>query len=236
MFSHLILTCIICFSYFLESIFGFGGALIALVGLGFFYDFKEIIPIVLYAGIVSSIIIILTDRKNFAKDVFKVNFLPIFLGLIVGVFIFYFASALILMNIYAFFLLYNSLKNLYKGEFILSKFNKKIYLFIGGIIHGIFGTGGPVILLAIKDEFRNKSELRITMSHYFLILNILKIFQLYFFTEFPIIEIFAKWWLILPLSISIFIGYKIHVKISESLFKYVISFLLLIASIIFIVK
>ena len=59
--------------FFVESIVGFGGGLIAYAILGFFIDLKIMILAGLYIGTISSTYIAYTDFKSFDKKIFPWN-------------------------------------------------------------------------------------------------------------------------------------------------------------------
>lgn len=229
--SLTVVSIIVCLSYLIESIFGFGGTVIALAALGIFYDFKEMIPLAIYASLISSSVIILSDYKSIDLTVLKKIFPFVAVGTIAGAAIFYVTSGEVLMRLFAAFIIYNSYRTLFSKPLHFTTLFKRILLFLGGIVHGMFGTGGPIILMAIKDSFYGKSNLRASMAVVFLVFNILRISHLYFFTDFPMGTIFEMWWLVFPLTLSILIGYKIHLSVSEKVFSKGLSILLLIVAI-----
>lgn len=234
--SFTLVTVVICFSYLVESVFGFGGTIIALSILGFFFDFKEVIPLVIYASVISSSVICVSDPKSINIKILKRIFPYICLGTLMGVCVFYVIPSELLLKIFALFILYNSLKSLLAEKLIANKAIKNFILVLSGVMQGIFGTGGPMALVALKGDFASKSELRATMAVFFIVLNIIRVTQLYFFTDFPVMEIFQIWWLIVPLSISILLGYKIHLSVNEKVFNKALSVLLLFTAIIFLIK
>jgi uncharacterized membrane protein YfcA len=59
------------FGFFVESIVGFGGGLIAYSILGFFLDLKAMILAGLYISTCASAYIAYTDLKSFDKKIFK---------------------------------------------------------------------------------------------------------------------------------------------------------------------
>ena len=69
----ILITIFFCLGFFIESIIGFGGGLIAYAILGFFMDIKQMILSGLYIGTCSSAYIIVTDHKSFSKKIFFKN-------------------------------------------------------------------------------------------------------------------------------------------------------------------
>lgn len=217
--------------FFIESIIGFGGGLIAYCILGFFLDLKSMIIAGLYIGSCSSAYIAFGDLKSFDKKIFK-SLIPLSLaGTIVGAFMFSKFSTEILSSIFGGLLVFLAIKTVFFDKFTLPKFMKKKLIFIGGISHGAFGIGGPFIVNAIKDDFKNKSSLRTTMAVFFVAFNMARIFQL--LAEGEIKEEFFTqiWWTIIPVFIAIKLGHKIHLTISEEIFKKLIAVMTVFAGI-----
>ena len=103
-------------------------------------------------------------------------------------------------------------------------------------MQGIYGVGGPFTILAIQNDFSSKSNLRSSMAVYFIFFNIIRMTQFQIQGIFTFTQIFSFWWLIFPLSLAIFLGYKLHLKIPEESFKKAIHIILLIAGISFLFK
>ena len=57
-------------------------------------------------------------------------------------------------------------------------------ILMGGIMQGIYGTGGPFTVLAVKNKFKDKRNLRITMAYFFLIANGIRALLLEYYGKF----------------------------------------------------
>jgi uncharacterized membrane protein YfcA len=222
--------------FFFESIFGFGGGLIAYFFLGFFIDIKEMIMAGLYVATLASSYIAFSSRKYINFKII-INLMPVAIfGSIFGVFSFNFFSTQFLSLIFAFLLLFLSFKNFFQKNNLISQKTKNILLVTGSISQGIYGIGGPFIINAIKDKFANKHMLRANMAVYFLFCNIIRIIHLLVTKNLPFEFITNISWIIIPVFISIFFGYFIHMKIKDEYFKKGIGIITLIASLNFFYK
>lgn len=238
-----------CFAigFFFESIFGFGGGIIAYSILSFFIDLKTAIVLGFYVGTLSSLIIILTSYQHFEKKIFNKTIAISIFGSTVGVFCFVYFPVKILSIIFGILLIFIALKNLFlerkidpieNQELRNKKFSflKIKLIFIGAVAQGAFGTGGPFVVNALKYHFANKSSLRTTMSAYFLFCNILRLPILIYKDEFNF-DFFKKiYWIIIPVFIAIYLGHKVHLKIKPQHFKIGIGIITLIAGIKFLFK
>lgn len=222
--------------FFIESIIGTGGGLIAYAILGFFMPIKEMILSGLYIGTCSSAYITYTDHKAFNKKLF-LSILPICLvGTICGVLIFSKLDAKILSLTLGILLVLIALRSIFLANKTLPKIFRNKLLFIGGISHGAFGIGGPFVISALQNEFKNKSELRTTMAVYFTTFNLVRVVQLVIQGDFNFDFISKIWWVIIPIFAAIKLGHKVHLKISEEFLRKSILFITLGAGIKFLLK
>lgn len=224
------------FGFFVESIIGFGGGLIAYSILGFVMDLKDMIMAGLYIGTCSSAYIAYTDLKSFDKKIFK-SLIPISLaGTIIGVFIFSKFSSEILSLGFGLLLILLAAKTMFFDHVVLPKIFKNKLLLIGGISQGAFGVGGPFVVNALKKDFKNKSALRTTMAVFFMIFNFVRITQLALQNQIRP-EFFASiWWVIIPIFITIKLGHLVHLKISEEFFIKLVAIMTCLAGIKFLSK
>ncbi len=132
--------------FFIESIIGFGGGLIAYSFLGFFIDFKMMILAGLYIGTLSSAYIISTDYKSFDKKTFKSAILLSLVGTIIGVIFFTKFSSAILTKLFAFLLIILSIKILFFDKYII---NIELYK---GIIAYMSNIGMTISLHALDPN------------------------------------------------------------------------------------
>lgn len=228
--------------FFFESIFGFGGGIIAYSILSFFVDIKTAIISGFYVGTLSSLYIVASSYQHFEKKIFLKLILISTIGSVFGVICFIYLPVKILSLIFGLLLIFIALKNLFleknldhntQLELQKKKFNflKLKLILIGGISQGAFGTGGPFVVNALKCDFANKSSLRTTMASYFLFCNILRMPFLLYKDEFSLTFFKEIWWIIIPVFIAIFLGHKVHLKIKPQQFKIGIGLITLIAGV-----
>ncbi len=222
--------------FFVESIVGFGGGLIAYSILGFFMDIKEMILVGLYIGTCSSAYIAYTDFQSFDKKTFK-SIIPItFVATIIGVLIFSRVPEQILSLAFALLLMALAIKIMFFEKYIFPKFFRNQLLFVGGVSQGAFGIGGPFVVNALKNDFKNKSALRTTMAVFFVVFNLIRVAQLSLEGQIDP-EFFMKiWWTVIPAFVAIKFGHLVHLKISENFFKKLISLMTIFAAIKFFIK
>lgn len=236
LYAPLIISLFFSIGFFFESIFGFGGGLIAYSFLGFFFAIKEIILVGLYIGTLSSAYIAFGSRKHFEVKIF-IKMIPLaLLGSIIGVYGFMYFSAEKLSLFFGLILFFLAIKMIFFDQYKFPKLLKNKFLLIGGISQGAFGVGGPFIVSVIKNDFKSKSSLRATMAVYFVFCNVLRIVQMYFADKLEINFFVTISWTIIPVFVAIYFGHLVHLKIKEDIFKKGVSIMILLASINFIYK
>ncbi len=222
--------------FFVESIAGFGSAFIAYPTLGLFIDIKELILIGLYVGTCASSYIIASSFKSFASKIF-LSSLPIcIIGTIIGVLVFSKSSSQFLLILFGITLIILSIKMIFFDKIKFPKSFKVTLLLIGGIAQGIFGMGGAFLIAALQSDFKNKSQLRATMAAFFVTFNLIIFTQLYISDQLLNLKFGEIWWVSIPTFVAIYLGHKVHLKISEKTFKRIIATITTIAGIYFLFK
>jgi uncharacterized membrane protein YfcA len=236
MFAATLIAISFSLGFFVESIIGFGGALIAYSILGFFLDFKEMILSGLYIGTLASAKIIYTDHKSFDKKIFKSAIPLCVVGTIFGAFLFSKLSADFLSLIFGILLIALAIKILFFDKYIFPKIFKSKLVLIGGIAQGAFGTGGPFWVNALQKDFKNKSNLRTTLAVFFVSFNLIRVLQYSLQGQLKLNFFSDIWWTIIPVFVAIRIGHLVHLKISEDIFKKGIAIMTILAGLKFLSK
>lgn len=157
------------------------------------------------------------------------------IGLPVGMMLFKALDPVILKKMLGVFIVLSAAMQLTK-IFVTSSNSKSLpsffsycFLFFGGIIHGAFAAGGPLIVLYSTKKIADKGQFRATMVMLWTTLNTILMVQ-YFFERKITGKIVADLAFLLPFLMGgIIVGELIHTKVSEELFKKIIfSSLLLI--------
>jgi len=191
------------------------------------------IVLTLFLAMTSSLCIFLSDYKKFNYTIFIEVFFAAVPGILLGALFLKNFDSRVILKIFSVFLIFYSLWSLLNLPFLVSRIFKPIINFLGGILVGLFGTGGPLFLVAMRERFKDKSELRTTIAAIFLICGIFRIPTYYYQGLLDFSRVYKFWPIILPFITTIILGKKVHVRISEKLFQTGISVLLLIAGVSF---
>ena len=98
-----------------------------------------------------------------------------------------------------------------------------------GVVHGIYATGGPLLVYAIGKEGLNKGEFRTTLCAVWLVLNIVLLSAYAVEGRYDADNLLSLAALLPAVPVGIFIGEKLHSRVPETTFKAAI-FLLLVGA------
>ena len=104
-----------------------------------------------------------------------------------------------------------------------------LLLALGGIAHGLFGTGGPMIVYVVRRRLPDKRAFRSTLAVLWLVLNTALLINfasahLYGHTTYEVLGVIA-----LAIVPGLFIGERVHHKLDASKFERVVWVVLLLA-------
>ncbi|MFN8576492.1 MAG: sulfite exporter TauE/SafE family protein [Candidatus Sericytochromatia bacterium] len=235
--KEIYLALIVLLANIVEAISGFGSVIIAVTLGANLYDIDKLISILLPISLCLSTYIVTKHHKFIRFNFIMKEILPFMTsGLIVGLIILNYFPVSSLKNIYGVLVLILSIKELY---FMLVHKNKErkelpslisaISIFLAGIVHGLYASGGPLLVYGLSSKKLDKDVFRVTLSTIWLIFN-LTLFIVYLFTNRVSIEnLKISAFLIPTLILGIYVGEKVHHKINERVFRISVFSILLIA-------
>ncbi len=214
----------------IQGITGFAGTVLAMPPSILLEGINVAKPILNILGLLASVWIVIISYKDLNKKEFIKVMGIMFLGLLAGIYIYSKLPVPILLKIYAVFVILIALKGLLvKKEVELQEWILNSIVFAAGIIHGMFVSGGPLLIIYAAQKFREKSEFRATVSSVWIILNSYLAFDHWKAGLFTSETITKLWWGIIPLLVGMFIGNILHKKMSQKTFL-LITYILLIIS------
>lgn len=217
----------------IQVITGFAGTLLAMPTSIFLIGLDESKVILNLITLITCIFIAYRNRKYINYYVLKKVIIYMGIGMILGIFICNIINVNILLYVYGIIIILIGIKNLFfKKEVILKDKIINIILILAGVIHGMFISGGSLLVVYMAYKLKNKDEFRATMSSIWIILNLLMLItQAYLgIINEKLIVITAI--ALIPAALGIIIGGKISKKISKLTFMKVTYTLLLISGLV----
>ena len=219
MINFSVIAFIASIAYAIESIFGFGGTIIFLGISGLFYDFNSLLKLAMIVALASGLAVLIQSYKHLSwKHLMQILIYTI-PGAIFGTYLITFFSSDLLIKFFALILIIYGCFNLFFPNLIIPNYLKRGLLILGGIIQGIYTIGGPFVLMGYKDNFSSKQELRSTMAGYFFTINSIRAIFFMMLGESYVDIIFSYYPIAILVMVSVWLGYFIHKKIPEILFR-----------------
>ncbi len=230
----------ILLAFTLEAITGFGSIVIAL-SLGIlFLPLDTVLPILVCLSIPMSSMLAFKNRQHIDVPLlFKVIFPSMLLGTLSGYFIKPLIDESLLKQIFGVVLLWFATRELWRLYHKTVKPKRarwltRLLIYSAGISHGLFASGGPLLVYGLAGEKISKAAFRATLSVVWVSMNV------FLLTAFildgrlqPVLNYVAMY---LPLLfVAVKLGNYLHHKLSEQHFRVGIYSLLLMTGIILIV-
>lgn len=105
----------------------------------------------------------------------------------------------------------------------------RFFLLGGGIIHGLFGSGGPMIVYVLSRDFSDRGKMRATLAALWLILNGLLIINYVSLGRITTDTLWDSAKLLPALFFGLFLGDWLHHRLAERLFRWLVYLVLLLA-------
>ncbi|RHX83089.1 sulfite exporter TauE/SafE family protein [Leptospira stimsonii] len=235
----ILLGLIIFLCYTIETITGFGSIVIAVTFGSFLFPIPELLPVLAPLNIILGVYIVSRYYKKIDPALLFGKILPgMVLGFLLGYGIFLQLTNTYLKSAFGIFIILVSFRELIfrlipklGGIKPHSTWWMLVCTIAAGVMHGIYASGGPILVYALSGLRKGKAEFRVTLSCVWLILNS-TLSVLYFFKGLynaKNLEMLSYYWILIPLGIIT--GEKLHHVIPEEKFKIVVYGLLLFAGI-----
>ena len=176
MSSYFLLGWVVLITHFLEGITGFGCTVLALPFAILLVGTKQAVPVLLFLALLLAAYIVAIDWKRIVWREFLKIVCFVGLGLPVGIFAFGHLNETARRYILGVFMIAVAARGLLSyvvrlNENRLPGWALNGLLVAGGFIHGVFSSGGPLVVIYAKKVLPDKSNFRATISMLWLSLN-----------------------------------------------------------------
>lgn len=217
--ASFLLPAIAMAAYFFESVFGFGGTVIFLGLSGLFFDFREMVQVSMVVSATCSAAILVQTWRHFNRT----HYLRILMFsapfVVLGTWLIGALQSIWLLKCFAVLLITYGLQGLLAPKFTPPRSVTYFFVMLGGLIQGVFTTGGPFILMGYRRFFANKTGLKATMAAFFLTANLWRMGQTVTDGTTTVDQLASSLWLAIPVIIGVWLGHMVHVKLPEYLFQ-----------------
>lgn len=230
--KNYIFLLIIFITNIIQAITGFAGTLLAMPPSILLMGIDDAKFILNFVTLVSCIIIVWQNKKAVNLNVLKKIVVYMIIGMAIGGGILRVVKIDILMYIYGLIIIIIAFMNLKGKQIDLSHPVKAVCILIcAGIIHGMFLSGGALLVVYLAFLISDKDEFRATIASVWIVMNLLFLIadvgkigidlQLFIFAGISC----------LPAYLGILLGNKFHNRVSKEFFMKLTYGLLFLAGI-----
>jgi uncharacterized protein len=214
----------ILLSYTLEAMTGFGSIVIALSLGALFIPIPELLAILVPLNIALSGYLVATQRAHIQWSLLLRVIAPLMLlGTLAGTWLRPILGDRTLASLFALLIMVFGARELCKSlrgrpEQPHPRWRHQLLIGGAGLTHGLFASGGPLLVFALAGQSLNKAQLRATLLTVWLTLN--SLLTGIFLWQGALHSAWPKIALYLPLLIlGLVMGERLHHQVSEVLFK-----------------
>lgn len=232
MLNEILFQIVLFLSNTMQTITGFAGTLLAmpfsirLVGIG---QAKAVLNIF---TLIACLVISVQNRAYIRYGILAKMLAGMLVGMAVGVGLFRVVPLDILLKLYALLIIAVALKKMFiKKEIPLPPALMLFVLFAAGIIHGMFLSGGALLVVYAVTVLKDKQEFRATIAPVWVVLNLMLVFSHYregYYTAECLTSVALS---MIALTASIFVGNMLYKHINSEQFLRITYVLLLISGV-----
>jgi hypothetical protein len=231
-------------SYFSATLSGFGGVIIALTLGAHLYPIQWMLPVLLPLTFLANLYIFIRHRRYIDKPVLFTKILPFMAaGLAAGFSLFTLLRGDLLRTLFGLMVILVSVREMVqllggKGQdqAPLPAWMSNTTVFAAGVIHGIYASGGPLLVYAANRLNLPKSVFRSTLSVVWLIMNIFLTGAYAASGRIDVHTLAASAYLLPSLAAGVVAGELLHRRIPERSFKVVVFSLLILSGVVITVR
>ncbi|WP_199736783.1 MULTISPECIES: sulfite exporter TauE/SafE family protein [unclassified Flavobacterium] len=233
----LLLTIGIFTGFFIQTMIGFGGALIALPFLLLVMPLSEAVSYLSIFYLVSSPIYVYKEWEHIDKSLLKKIAFSSFFGVLTGIVVLVYGKPLILkqaLGVFIILFVLNSLR--VKKKVVILKKTKHFLGFLGGFFSGLFSTGGPLYVIIVQNETNDIKTFRATMFGTLGLVTLMRMPVLVLGGVITMNQIYNSLYVVPFLILALFLGKKVYLKLNEALIKRIILGLLFLSGVLLVFK
>ena len=235
--TSVIMVLVVGLGFFVQTITGFAGGLIAFPIFLLVTDLHEATAILSIFFFAYSVILLYKNWEFVNRKIIARVALGTIIGLVIGVAVLKLADLLILKKLLGLFTILFVIHSYFQNK-KSHKINKLGWLFgfLGGFFSGLFSAGSPPYVAYIYNKLNKPETIRATIIAALAIINFLRI-PLIIYTDILTYDIFIKSLFLFPVFfLSLYLGNKFFNRISQDTFKNMVRVLLIITGLMLIIK
>lgn len=228
-----LLAAIVTLAFLVEAAAGFGSMVVALTIGALFFPIPSLLGWLVPVNLVLSAYLLVRGRNHLDWKYLLSSVVPLMsVGLLVGIALTQLTSKTDWMKpVFALVVVAVAGQQLRTTSALkpLSRSVATVALFAGGVIHGVFATGGPLAVFVSSRTLPDKTAFRATLAAVWVVLNLLLLPRLWLDGSLSVSTLPLSALMLVPLALGIVAGEWVHHRLDEARFRRVVAVLLLVA-------
>ncbi|MBV6493302.1 MAG: hypothetical protein LDLANPLL_01318 [Turneriella sp.] len=234
----LLLAVLVFASYTAQAMTGFGSIVVALTLGSLFFEMRVILPVLVALNMPLCAWMLYRDFKSIDNNLLWKRILPLMgLGVVFGVLLFDVFEGPLLRRLFGIIIAAFSLRELAALIFQkntatkpMHKFISAFWIFIAGLIHGIYASGGPPLVYALSRSALDRAVFRATLTMVWFVLNgaLLAVYMIN--GSFGAKETWVFLYLLPTIPLALKAGAWLHERVSERWFRITLQLLLILSA------
>jgi len=223
--------------FFIQSVIGFAGGLVALPFLLCVMPLSEAVSYISIFYLLSTPIYLIKEWPDVDKKLLKNLAISSFFGVVAGIIVLKYGRPLILkkaLGVFIILFVLNSLRT--RANVPANPKLKPLFGFLGGFFSGVFSTGGPLYVMIVQKETSNIKTFRATMFGTLGLVTVMRIPVLIAGGVMTMNEIYNSLYVLPFFILALFLGKKVYLKLDDILIKKIILALLFVSGCILIIN
>jgi len=220
------LSIIVLLSYTTQAMSGFGSTILALTLGVHLYPVEVLLPVLVPLDMLITLYLVTRHYRYVSLPHLFRSILPAMgFGVLVGIIAFQYMEGNLLKKLFGLLVILLSMRELYRllrhryAQITLSNLAAKTCIFSAGIVHGIYASGGPLLIYAVSRLNLSKSVFRSTLAAVWFIFSVILSIS-YLMTGKLNAHSLRYILILLPMIlIGILLGEWLHHRIDEYRFK-----------------
>ncbi|CAB1059552.1 hypothetical protein D1BOALGB6SA_4314 [Olavius sp. associated proteobacterium Delta 1] len=225
--SNLIwLAIIVLISYTTQAMSGFGSTILALTLGVHLYPIDVLLPVLVPLDMLVNLYIVIRHSRHVSRPHLFRSILPAMgIGVLAGIIAFQHIEGDLLKKLFGILVILLATRELYRqlqkrnDQIALSNLTAKAYVVGAGIVHGIYASGGPLLIYAVSRLNLPKSVFRSTLGAVWLIFSVILTASYLIAGKFTAHSIRLILVLLPMILIGILLGEWLHHRIDEKRFR-----------------
>lgn len=213
---------IVLFASFVQSITGFGFAVVGAPLLLFFMEPREVVSLMIFGALILNLMVIYKTRGRSDPNVIWPMFIASLIGIIPGVYILKVIDGSILKLVIGSAILLVSF--VMAGNYAVKIKHQKLATVIVGILSGFMGgstsLSGPPVALFLMNQQQDKEAFRANLVRYFCLGNIATLIVMYCMGTMNMVVLEQGLYIIPGILLGVWFGEKAFEKVSPQMFRW----------------